>query len=68
MQSTTNRTQLEEQLSELLWDYLKRDPEHRDRRQTSFGTKTKQGLAASILRIVEECGTQAPVAREVEAK
>lgn len=38
----------------LLWDYLKKDPEHKDRRQTSFGTKTKQGLFASIKRIIAE--------------
>jgi hypothetical protein len=33
---------------ELLWDSLKRDPEHRDRRQTGWGTKTKTGLAACL--------------------
>jgi hypothetical protein len=34
----------------LLWDYLKRDPEHKDRRQTGWGTKTKAGLVASVRR------------------
>jgi len=43
-----------ETLVELLWDYLKRDPEHNDRRQTSWGTKTKMGLTRSIRRIIEE--------------
>ncbi len=39
---------------ELLWDYLKKDPEHKDRRQTGWGTKTKMGLCACINRIVTE--------------
>ncbi len=38
----------------LLWDYLKKDREHKDRRHTSFGTKTKQGLTACIERVIEE--------------
>jgi hypothetical protein len=36
---------------ELLWDSLKRDPEHKDRRQTGWGTKTKVGLVACLDRI-----------------
>ena len=44
----------EQALVDLLWDYLKKDPEHKDRRQTSFGTKTKQGLVACIDRINKE--------------
>lgn len=36
----------------LLWEYLKRDPEHKDRRQTGFGTKTREGLVASVRRVV----------------
>ena len=40
------------QLSGLLWEYMKRDPEHRDRVQTGWGTKTKQGLVACINRIM----------------
>lgn len=39
---------------ELLWASLKRDPEHKDRRQTGWGTKTKQGLIACIERIAAE--------------
>ncbi len=40
-----------EAVVDLLWDSLKRDPEHSDRRQTSWGTKTKEGLAACVERI-----------------
>jgi len=39
---------------ELLWDYLKRDYEHSDRKQTGWGTKTFEGLVACIERIAEE--------------
>lgn len=39
---------------DLLWDSLKRDPEHLDRRQTGWGTKTKEGLAACIERIAAD--------------
>jgi hypothetical protein len=37
----------------LLWDSLKRDPEHKDRRVTGWGTKTLTGLIASVRRV---CG------------
>lgn len=37
----------------LLWDSLKRDPEHTDRRETGWGTKTKEGLAACVERIAD---------------
>lgn len=37
-----------ESLANLLWDCLKRDPEHADRRQTTWGTKTKLGLLRSV--------------------
>lgn len=47
---TKESTIKENELIPLLWDYLKRDPEHKDRRQTGWGTKTKQGLVASIER------------------
>ncbi len=36
---------------DLLWDSLKKDPEHKDRRQTGWGTKTKIGLIACVARI-----------------
>jgi hypothetical protein len=43
-----------EAIAELLWDYLKADREHKDRRQTGWGTKTKAGLVASLDRIYIE--------------
>ena len=53
----TDTTFLEELRAEtifdLLWDYLKRDPDHKDRRQTGWGTKTKVGLVACLDRIYE---------------
>jgi hypothetical protein len=45
------RTQMEREVTELLWDYLPKDPEHKDRRKTGWGTKTKIGLVACIERI-----------------
>lgn len=42
-----------EQLIELLWNSMKRDPEHKDRVRTGWGTKTQIGLVASIERIFE---------------
>lgn len=44
-------TNKEVEVFELLWDSLKRDPEHKDRRQTGWGTKTKVGLMACLDRI-----------------
>jgi hypothetical protein len=41
-------------LVELLWNSMKRDPQHKDRVQTGYGTKTKQGLVLSIARIMKE--------------
>lgn len=38
----------EQEIVDLLWDYLKRDPEHKDRRKTGYGTKTKIGLVNTI--------------------
>lgn len=49
---------LEAKVTEVFWDYLKRDPEHKDRRQTGWGTKTKEGLARTIHRIVNEADPQ----------
>jgi len=43
-----------EKIKTLLWDYLKCDPEHKDRRITGWGTKTLTGLVASIERIVND--------------
>ncbi len=47
-------TNMERATVDLLWDYLKRDPEHKDRRQTGWGTKTQSGLTACIARIARE--------------
>ena len=45
----------EKRIADLLWDHMLVCPEFpEDRRCTSFGTKTKIGLAATIWRIVEE--------------
>ena len=44
----------ESQILELLWDSMKRDPEHKDRVRTGWGTKTKTGLVACIERIMRE--------------
>lgn len=41
-------------LLKLLWDSMKRDPEHKDRKQTGWGTKTQFGLIACIERIINE--------------
>jgi len=42
----------------MLWDYLKRDPEHKDRRMTAWGTKTKQGLVLSVERAIKDAGAK----------
>lgn len=49
-----------DQLITLLWESMKKDPEHKDRRQTGWGTKTKEGLCACIARIC--AGPAAPEA------
>lgn len=41
-------------LIELLWNYMRKDREHKDRVHTGWGTKTKTGLVACIARIVED--------------
>lgn len=52
------KARIEEQLIDLLWNHLKRDPEHKDRRRTGYGTKTMGGLAACIRRIVAGEGAE----------
>ncbi len=52
----TREEKIEEQLIDLLWAYMKRDPQNKDRVQTGYGTKTKDGLVASVRRIVDEEG------------
>ncbi len=44
----------EQEIVDLLWDYLKRDPEHKDRRKTGYGTKTKVGLVNTIAWIIDK--------------
>ena len=44
----------DEAIVELLWEYLKKDPEHKDRRRTAWGTKSKYGLARCVERIFTE--------------
>lgn len=38
---------------DLLWDCMKRDPEHKDRRKTGWGTKTADGIVMCIERIAK---------------
>ena len=51
-------------LVNLLWDSLKRVPEHPDRRQTAWGDKTDEGLVACIQRIVDEPEILDPTTRD----
>jgi len=37
-----------------IWDFLPKCPEHKDRRQTAWGTKSKEGLANCIRRLADE--------------
>jgi len=46
-------TERQQAIVDMLWDSMKRDPEHKDRRVTSWGTKTKLGLARSIESLFE---------------
>jgi len=39
---------------DLVWDVMKKDKDHKDRVQTSWGAKTKAGLVACIERIINE--------------
>ena len=43
-----DKPELTKKIADLLWDYLKKDPDHKDRRRTGWGTKTKLGLRRSI--------------------
>ena len=45
---------VEQEIAMLLWDYLPKDPEHPDRRQTGWGTKTLRGLRLSLERILKD--------------
>jgi hypothetical protein len=46
--------QQEIMLLDLLWDYMKQDPEHKDRVKTGWGTKTQTGLVTCIHSIAFE--------------
>jgi hypothetical protein len=50
-------------LVDLLWDYMKRDPEHKDRVKTAYGTKTQYGLARCIEAIFREYEDIEPLER-----
>lgn len=43
----------EKELVRLLWDYLPKDKEHKDRRKTAWGTKTQVGLCNIIAFIMD---------------
>jgi len=49
-----------DEVAEVFWDFLKRDPETPERRQTAWGTKTKLGLALTIRRL--GAGLRVPLA------
>lgn len=51
---STPKQKQQDAVIELLWDSLKRDPEHKDRRKTGYGTKTKEGLIACLAHIFIE--------------
>jgi len=48
----------DQQVIELLWGYMRKDPEHKDRVQTGWGTKTQQGLVATVKRFAAEDQSQ----------
>lgn len=47
-------TTREQELINLLWDYLKREPGKKELRKTGYGTKTKVGLANTIAWIMDQ--------------
>ena len=51
MKTIDNFTAQQNELLNLLWDSLKRQPGRPDVRVTSWGTKTKRGLLACVERI-----------------
>ncbi len=53
LEVTSELTKRQLEIVDMLWDSLKHDPEHKDRRVTSWGTKTKLGLARSIERLFD---------------
>lgn len=49
---------MEGEIIGLLWSSMKRDREHKDRVQTGWGSKTQQGLEASVKRAVADENTK----------
>jgi len=45
-----------------IWDHLPKSPEHKDRRLTAWGDKTKEGLSNCLKRLVNEA--QGPAVTE----
>ena len=45
-----------EEVADVFWYHLKRDPDHKDRRMTAWGSKTKIGLAETIKRLGKGLG------------
>ncbi len=52
--TTQTFTATEQNALDLLWESLKRDPDHADRKQTGYGTKTQTGLLACLRAIYHE--------------
>jgi len=47
-----NRAETARDMVDLVWDSLKRDQNNNGRRQTAWGSKTKDGLAACFERLM----------------
>jgi hypothetical protein len=47
-------TDRDKAIVKLLWGYMKRDHEHKDRVKTGYGTKTQYGLACCLDAIYSE--------------
>ena len=47
----SNETYTAAEVADVFWDHLKPDPNHHDRVQTAWGSKTKLGLALTIRRL-----------------
>jgi len=65
----------DDQIADVFWKNLKKDPEHNNRRKTAWGTKTRVGLVQTIKRLGthalimdEEDVTAQAVAQAVKAE
>ena len=47
----SNEKFTDEQIADVFWHLLRKDPLNKDRRMTAWGSKTKTGLAATIQRL-----------------